>query len=165
MGGVDHRSILVVEDSPEDFEALNRAFQRVKMVNPVRHCVDGDDAIDYLHKKGKYEGEEPGELPSLVILDLNMPGTDGHEVLNMLKSDPDLSCIPVIVLTTSSDKMDIRKCYDFGANSYIQKPVGLDGFVDAIQRLKDFWIELAILPEEKVREEERPISTGPDAIF
>jgi two-component system response regulator len=86
----------------------------------------------------------------LILLDLNLPGTDGREVLEEIKNDPKLRTIPVIVLTTSSDGEDIEKCYRAGANSYIQKPVDLDGFFAAIQRLKNFWFEVALLPKHEL---------------
>jgi CheY-like chemotaxis protein len=82
----------------------------------------------------------------VVLLDLNLPGTDGREVLNEIKSHPDLRQIPVIVLTTSSDDRDVSACYKAGANSYVQKPVDLDGFMRAIERLNDYWFEVVILP-------------------
>lgn len=139
--------ILVVEDSPEDFEATVRAFQKSRLRNPVYRCMDGDDALDYLFQRGKYSDPASAPRPGFVLLDLNLPGTDGREVLRAVKSDPDLKAIPIIVLTTSSDERDIRACYQDGANSYVTKPVDLDGLVKAIQRLKDFWIELAVYPK------------------
>ena len=82
----------------------------------------------------------------MILLDLNLPGTDGREVLEDIKGDAELQSIPVVVLTTSSDERDIEACYQAGANSYVQKPVNLDGFIEAIRRLKDYWLEIAILP-------------------
>ena len=82
----------------------------------------------------------------MILLDLNLPGTDGREVLEEVKSDPDLRTIPVIVLTTSTDERDIHKCYSEGANSYVQKPVDFEGFLQAVRRLNDFWFELVIFP-------------------
>ena len=90
---------------------------------------------------------EKSPKPGLVLLDLNLPGTDGREVLRILKLDPVLRKIPVIVLTTSSADQDIQRCYDDGANSYVQKPVDLQGFVLAMTRLKEYWFEVAILPK------------------
>ena len=83
----------------------------------------------------------------MILLDLNMPGTGGKEVLQQIKSSPELRKIPVIVLTTSNDEKDIEACYDLGANSYVQKPVDLAGFMEAIGRLKDYWFTVSILPK------------------
>lgn len=138
--------ILIVEDSPEDYDTTIRAFKKVGMKNKVIRFEMGDDCLDYLFKRGKYESEEI-VLPSLIMLDLNLPGTDGREVLKILKLDLKLKKIPVIVLTTSNDVRDIEKCYQLGANSYIQKPVGFDGFINAITKLKEYWFEISIIPK------------------
>lgn len=140
--------ILVVEDSPEDFEAIKRAFTRARINNPIFHVEEGDDALDYLFQRGTYADARDAPRPGLVLLDLNLPGTDGREVLASVKSTPGLRRIPVVVLTTSSDPRDIDACYEAGANSYIQKPVDLSGFMTAMGRLKDYWLELVILPRE-----------------
>src|SRR4029077_11458792 len=112
--------------------------------NPIPPGADGDEALDYLLRRGKH-ADAP--RPGVVLLDLNLPGTDGREVLNEIKSHPDLKQIPVIVLTTSSDDRDVSACYRAGANSYVQKPVDLDGFMRAIERLNDYWFEVVILPK------------------
>lgn len=138
--------ILLIEDSDTDYEATIRAFKRAKMSNPVKRCEDGDEALDYLFQRNQYANSEECPRPKLILLDLNLPGVDGREVLEEIKSDQDLKNIPVIVLTTSSDPVDIQNCYDAGANSYIHKPVNLSGFFDSIQRLNDFWFEVALLP-------------------
>jgi CheY-like chemotaxis protein len=138
--------ILVVEDSPEDFEATSRAFRRAGLRNPMLHCATGDDALDFLHRRGRYEDPRQSPRPGVILLDLNLPGTDGREVLHEIKRSDDLAAIPVIVLTTSSDARDVDACYQAGASSYIQKPVDLDGFMRAIQRLHDYWFEVVVLP-------------------
>ncbi|MFQ5651901.1 MAG: response regulator [bacterium] len=145
------KHILVVEDNLEDFAAMQRAFKQSRFANPVIHCQDGDSALDYLFQRGEYENPEKSPRPGLILLDLNLPGTDGREVLNEIKKDTDLRKIPVIVLTTSTDERDIEKCYEFGANTYIRKPVSFDGFLKAIQCLHDYWFEIAILPERETR--------------
>ena len=138
--------ILLVEDSAEDFETTKRAFRKSGLRNSIVRCTDGDDALDYLYQREAYAPPAKAERPSVILLDLNLPGTDGREVLAVVKHDADLKSIPVIVLTTSSDERDIATCYEMGANSYVQKPVDLPGFFEAIQRLKDYWLEVAILP-------------------
>lgn len=137
--------ILLVEDSPEDVEATIRALRRAGLVNPIFRCEDGDDALDYLHRRGRYTAAA-APRPGFILLDLNLPGTDGREVLLEIKTDADLRSIPVVVLTTSADDRDIERCYHAGANSYIKKPVDLEGFMRAIQRLKEFWFEIVIVP-------------------
>lgn len=140
-----NKLILIVEDSPEDYDTTLRAFKRVGMKNKVLRFEMGDECLDYLFGRGGYEGKEV-VLPALIMLDLNLPGTDGREVLKIIKSDRKLKKIPVVVLTTSNDIRDIEKCYELGANSYIQKPVGFEGFINAITKLKEYWFEISILP-------------------
>ena len=138
--------ILLVEDSPEDFEATKRAFQKSGLKNPIVRCEDGEDALDYLYRRGKYADPASSVRPGVILLDLNLPGTDGRQVLSEIKRVESLKDIPVVVLTTSSDERDISACYRAGANSYIQKPVDIDGFVKAIERLNGYWFEVVILP-------------------
>lgn len=139
-------TILIVEDNPEDLEATIRAFDKSGLRNSIAHCEDGDDALDYLYQRGPYKGSKKATRPSVILLDLNLPGTDGWEVLAEIKQHPDFKTIPIIILTTSSAPCDIEKCYLAGANSYVQKPVDLRGFVKAIERLKNYWFEIVILP-------------------
>jgi two-component system response regulator len=136
--------ILLVEDSPEDFETTKRAFRRSGLKNPILRCADGDEALDFLFQRGSH-ADAP--RPGVVLLDLNLPGTDGREVLSEIKASDDLKQIPVIVLTTSSDERDVQACYKAGASSYIQKPVDVEGFMKAIERLNDYWFEVVILPK------------------
>lgn len=139
--------ILLVEDSPEDFETTERAFRKSGLKNPIFRCSDGDEALDFLHRRGGFADPDKAPRPGVILLDLNLPGTDGREVLSDIKADPSLQQIPVIVLTTSSDDRDIDACYRAGASSYIQKPVDLEGFMKAIERLNDYWFEVVILPK------------------
>jgi CheY-like chemotaxis protein len=139
--------ILLVEDSPEDYEATVRAFMRSGLKNPIFRCEDGDNALDFLHRRGRYENPEESPRPGVILLDLNLPGTDGREVLTEIKQSEELKQIPVIVLTTSNDARDVDSCYQAGANSYIQKPVDMEGFIRAIERLKGYWFEVVVLPQ------------------
>ena len=138
--------ILLVEDSPEDYEATVRAFRKSGLVNAIFRCEDGDEALDFLGRRGRYEDAAQAPRPGIILLDLNLPGTDGREVLAQIKADPRHRDIPVLILTTSADEQDVARCYHSGANSYIMKPVDLDGFLRAIQRLTEFWFEVVILP-------------------
>ncbi|HEX4964322.1 MAG TPA: response regulator [Thermoanaerobaculia bacterium] len=138
--------ILLVEDSPEDYETTERAFRKSGLKNPIYRCADGDEALDFLHRRGRFSNPQTSPRPGVILLDLNLPGTDGREVLSEIKTDPQLQQIPVIVLTTSADDRDVEVCYRCGANSYVQKPVNLEGFMKAIERLNDYWFEVVILP-------------------
>jgi len=139
--------ILLVEDSPEDFEATQRAFRKSGLKNTIVRCEDGEEALDYLYRRGKYADPADSPRPGVILLDLNLPGTDGRQVLSEIKSVESLKDIPVVVLTTSSDERDISACYRAGANSYVQKPVDVDGFFKAIERLNGYWFEVVILPK------------------
>jgi CheY-like chemotaxis protein len=139
--------ILLVEDSPEDFETTKRAFQRSGLRNPLMRCADGDEALDYLFRRGNYADPATSPRPGVILLDLNLPGTDGREVLSEIKANPQVQQIPVVVLTTSRDDRDVEACYRAGASSYIQKPVDLEGFIRAIEKLNGYWFEVVILPK------------------
>jgi CheY-like chemotaxis protein len=140
------RPILLVEDSAEDCEATMRAFRRTGLANPIFHCADGDQALDFLHQRGGYAARGTAPRPGLVLLDLNLPGTDGRDVLAEIKRSETLRTIPVIVLTTSADERDVVAAYRAGANSYIKKPVNLEAFLEAVQHLKDYWFDTVIFP-------------------
>jgi CheY-like chemotaxis protein len=139
-----NQPILLVEDSPEDFETTERAFRRSGLKNPIFRCSDGDEALEFLFRRGAH-ADAP--RPGVILLDLNLPGTDGREVLAEIKADASLRQIPVVVLTTSADTRDVEACYQAGASSYIQKPVDLEGFMRAIERLNGYWFEVVILPK------------------
>lgn len=142
------KTILIAEDSDDDFLATERAFRKSGLANPIRRCTNGDQVLDYLYRRGEFSDPVKSPRPGIVLLDLNLPGTDGREVLRVVKSDPKLHKIPVIVLTTSDAEQDIVRCYDAGANSYVKKPVDMQGFVLAITRLQEYWFEVAVLPKE-----------------
>ncbi len=142
--------ILIVEDSPEDYEAIARAFEKAHIANRIFHCEEGDEALDFLFHRGEFASRDDYPRPGIILLDLNLPGTDGREVLQEIKESPALKTIPVLVLTTSTDERDIETCYQAGANSYIQKPVDVRGFMSAVGRLKEYWLELVILPRPPI---------------
>jgi len=130
------QTILLVDDSPEDREATLRAIKKAGLRNPIFWCDDGDKALDYLYQRGEYAGPGKAPRPGVILLDLNMPGTDGREVMDIAKKDRQLKAIPIVVLTTSSDDRDIDAFFKSGANSYIVKPVSVDGIVQAVQQLQ-----------------------------
>lgn len=142
------QSILIVEDSEDDYEATVRAFKRINLHNPVHWCSSGQDALDFLRHEGKFKSDK-SERPGLILLDLNMPGMDGRKTLQLLKEDDKFKSVPVIILTTSSDERDVEACYKLGANTYVQKPVSFEGLIEAIKRLKEYWFEIALLPKEE----------------
>ena len=135
--------ILLVEDSPADVRVTRRAFKKAGLENPIEHCADGRRAINYLLLSKRADG---APKPSLVLLDLNLPGVDGREVLRTIKHNSDFRKIPVVILSTSDDERDVQDCYALGANSYLKKPHDLDGFVSAMLSLSDFWFKTAELP-------------------
>ncbi|OGS99269.1 MAG: two-component system response regulator [Gallionellales bacterium RIFCSPLOWO2_12_FULL_59_22] len=147
MTGNMSQTILIVEDSDDDYLATVRAFKKANLLNPVKRCTNGDQALDYLLRRGEFSDPEKAPRPNIILLDLNLPGTDGKEVLRAIKTDPDLRKIPVIVLTTSSAEKDIEQCYAAGANSYVQKPVDLVGFIQSVARLTDYWFNVSVLPK------------------
>jgi CheY-like chemotaxis protein len=138
--------ILLVEDSPEDTEATLRALKKAGMTFPVFHCASGDDGLDFLYQRGKYTDAMQSPRPCFILLDLNLPGTDGREVLAEIKNDEHLKTIPVVVLTTSTDTRDIENCYFMGANSYIKKAVDFEKFSQSIRLLNDYWFHVVELP-------------------
>lgn len=140
--------VLLIEDNPEDREAIRRAFQEAGPPCSLHYCVTGDDGIDFLFRRGKYSLPESAPRPALIVLDLNLPGTGGREVLETIKGDNSLGVIPVVVLTTSSDEGDIQSCYRSGVSSYLQKPVELRAFMETIRRLAEYWLETVILPAD-----------------
>lgn len=137
---IDPIAILLVEDNPMDVELTIRAFKRSKMENPIHIVRDGQEALDYVHRRGAYADPQTSPVPGLILLDIRLPRVDGLEVLHALKSHPVYRPIPVVMLTTSRDDSDVMKSYDLGANSYIVKPVDFDKFLEVIGRIELYWI-------------------------
>lgn len=136
--------ILLVEDNEDDYEATARSFKKNHFLNPFHWCRSGREALDFL--QNAVNGTAGTVLPDLILLDLNMPGIDGRQVLATVKADPVLKRIPVVVLTTSNDMRDVDQCYNIGASSFIQKPVSFEGLTEAVRTMKDYWFGLALLP-------------------
>ena len=140
--------ILLVEDNRMDVELTLDAFREARLVNTVRVAPSGEDALDYLHGRGRYADRELYPLPNLVLLDLKLPGVDGFAVLREVKSTPILKRLPVIILTSSKEEGDRAVTYDSGANSYIVKPVSFAGFLDVIRQIEGYWVSLNVGPPE-----------------
>lgn len=141
-------SILIVEDSNEDFEVLKRFVQQSPLLVPIRRCVNGDQALAFLCRTGEYVSRESAPRPGLIMLDLNLPGTDGREVLRRIKQDEKLRTIPVVVLTTSNNPKDVAECYKYGVNSYIVKPIDFAQLKRDVQIIVDYWFEVTVLPTQ-----------------
>ncbi len=139
-------TILMADDDDEDYMLTADALREARLLNTLYRVKDGEELMEYLLLKGKYASRAEAPLPSLILLDLNMPRKDGREALKEIEAHADLRKIPVVVLTTSEAKEDITQCYEIGANSYIKKPVTFDGLVKAIKALGLYWLEIVELP-------------------
>ena len=136
------RSFLVAEDDENDVFFLQRAFQQAKIENPLHVVRDGQEAIDYLSGAGKFSDRNLYPLPQLFILDLKMPRKTGLDVLVWLQEQPELRCIPVVVLSSSAQARDIDKAYDLGANAFVVKPASVEKRVELARLIGAFWLEL-----------------------
>lgn len=121
-------------------------MEQSRIRNELYIVEDGEEALNYLLRRGEYEDPASSPKPDLMLLDLNMPKMDGKQLLEQMRADPNLRRIPVVALTTSKQENDIIRTYDLGANSYIVKPVDMDQFVNAIKVLKDYWFQIVVLP-------------------
>ncbi|WP_378739909.1 response regulator [Nocardia brasiliensis] len=138
--------ILLVEDDPGDELMTREAFEDNKIGNTLHVAHDGQEALDFLYQQGVYEN---APRPDLILLDLNLPKYDGRQILERIKADPDLTHIPVVVLTTSAAEEDILRSYKLHANAYVTKPVDLDQFVTAIKHIDDFFVQVVRLPRQR----------------
>lgn len=139
--------LLLIEDSDEDVVATMRGLRQGGMEITLHRCVTGDEALDYLYRQGRFADPALAPRPHLILLDLNLPGTDGRALLAVIKDDDELKSIPVIVLTTSNNPKDIAACYQRGANSYQIKPVDYARFKQALQTMIAYWFQTATLPD------------------
>ncbi|MBU4319220.1 MAG: response regulator [Proteobacteria bacterium] len=139
-------SILLVEDNPMDVELIMDAFKEARLGNAIHVAENGKKALDYLFGKEKYADRKQYPLPDIVLLDLKMPGIDGHEVLRQIKGADKLKRLPVIILTSSRDEGDRAISYDNGANSYLVKPVSFDDFLKVVKQVSDYWLTLNVEP-------------------
>ena len=142
-------NILLAEDNEADFKITMRALQSTVLKNRVLRVADGQECLDYLRQQGDYSDEAQYPRPDLVLLDINMPRVDGYGVLTVIKADPGLKMIPVVMLSASKSEEDVRRSYQLGANSFIQKPVEYDHFVQVVAGLTYYWQVLNRLPGRK----------------
>ncbi|MFZ0716085.1 response regulator [Mycobacterium sp.] len=135
--------VLLIEDDPGDVLITREAFEHYKIRNALRVASDGQEGLDYLYQRRSHKG---ATRPDLILLDLNLPKYDGHQLLEKIKSDPDLCHIPVVVLTTSAAEEDILRSYRLHANAYVTKPVGFEQFMNVIRQIDEFFVQVVALP-------------------
>lgn len=139
----DPADILLVEDNPGDVRLTEEAFKEGKIANTLHVTTDGVEALDFLHQRGEYTD---APCPDIVLLDLNLPRKNGDEVLEEIRDDPDLECLPVVILTSSDAQEDVVKSYEHQANAYLTKPVNPAEFIKVVQSLQQFWLSVVRLP-------------------
>lgn len=148
------RTILLIDDNPDDVELTLRAFERCHVANQIVVMEDGEKALDYLHCAGPYAERAP-DLPEVVLLDLNLPRIDGHEVLRRIRADERTRRLPVVILTSSQEARDLVLAYDRGANSFVRKPVAFEEFVESARQLGLYWLVLNQTPPSNPASETR----------
>jgi CheY-like chemotaxis protein len=145
----NQRQILIIEDNPADVRLMQEALRDIQPPVTIHFAGDGDEALEFLTRKGAAAG---APAPSLIFLDFNLPKSDSRELLRQLKADPRLRLIPIAVLTTSNSERDVRDAYELHANCYLNKATDLDGFFRVIRSAAHFWLDVASLPAESESE-------------
>lgn len=148
---VEHKEripVLLVEDDDDDIRLTQRAFTKGRILNKLYIVKDGEEAMEFLEHRCRYADPQQSPEPGIILLDLNMPRMDGREVLKKIKTNKKLRHIPIVILTTSNHENDVRDCYEYGANTFITKPVEFDSFLKAVVALGEYWLEIARLPAE-----------------
>lgn len=155
-------AILMVEDNPADLELTLRALRKHKVSNPITVARDGEEALDYVHRRGRFAAG--AAIPGLILLDIRLPKVNGIEVLREIKAHPVYRTVPVVMLTTSQEEKDIRTSYELGANSYITKPVNFDKFLDVVGRIDLYWLLTNVAPPaaQATPGDRRPSGEVPD---
>jgi len=149
--------ILLVEDNRLDIDLTLDAFREAHLGNTIHVARNGREALDYIFGEGQYANRETYPLPDVILLDLKLPGVDGHEVLRRIKEAPGLKRLPVVILTSSEEEADRALSYECGANSYLVKPVSFEGFLKVVHKLGEYWLTLNVGPPEL-----RAPGKGPD---
>ncbi|HNX00435.1 MAG TPA: response regulator [Candidatus Cloacimonadota bacterium] len=140
------RTILLIEDNPDDIDLTIRALKKNRIDNQVVVMTDGATAIDYLHNEGSYANADETPMPALILLDLKLPKMSGLEVLQSIRSHPRTKLLPVVILTSSREERDLLVAYSLGANSYIRKPIDFNHFMYAIEQIGSYWLVINELP-------------------
>jgi len=143
----ESNTILLVEDNPKDVILTKRAVRKANLANPVHVAVNGEEAVQYLAGEDKFADREQYPIPILILLDLKLPLKSGFEVLTWLREQPKLKRLPVVILTSSNQIIDVNRAYDLGVNSYLVKPVAFDALVEMVQSLGMYWLILSATPE------------------
>jgi two-component system, response regulator len=143
------KTILLVEDNPNDEELTLRALRKANIANEVAIARDGQEALDFLFGAGKYAGREPPTMPAVVLLDLKLPKLDGIDVLQRIRADPRTKLVPVVILTSSSEDEDMVRSYQSGANSYVRKPIEFGAFANAVTQLGMYWVLINQIPPNR----------------
>jgi CheY-like chemotaxis protein len=138
----------MVDDDKDDRLMTEKALRKNRVINPIKFLSDGEELMDYLLRRGPYGSADSAPRPCFILLDLNMPRMDGRKALELVKADPDLKKIPVVILTTSQAEEDIVRSYNLGANSFVTKPVTFDALVTTMESLKNYWLEIVELPSK-----------------
>jgi CheY-like chemotaxis protein len=138
--------VLMADDDPDDCMLIRDAWEENRLANELHFVQDGEELMDYLHRRGQYGHLAAAPLPGLILLDLNMPRKDGREALKEIKADPKLRRIPIVVLTTSKAEEDILRTYDLGVNSFITKPITFGALVETVRALAQYWFQIVELP-------------------
>lgn len=145
---MNEKHILLVEDNPDDVALTLRAFKKNHIMNCLHVVTDGAEALEYLFGTGKYQGRDTSQQPTVILLDLKLPKVDGLEVLKRIRADERTKLVPVVILTSSKEEVDIVNVYANGANSYIRKPVEFEKFIEAVGQLGLYWL---LLNERPIR--------------
>ncbi|MEJ2180044.1 MAG: response regulator [Gammaproteobacteria bacterium] len=141
------KTILLVEDNPDDVTLTLRALKKNNLLNEVIVARDGVEALDFLFCEGNYANRAPEHLPELILLDLKLPKVDGLEVLKRIRANGRTKLLPVVILTSSNEQSDIISGYELGVNSYIRKPVDFEQFIEAVRQLGLYWLVLNQAPQ------------------
>jgi CheY-like chemotaxis protein len=147
MSQPGQRPILLVEDNEAHYEAMARALRLAGCNRPLVRCADGDEALDFLHRRGRFEDKRDSPRPGIILLDLNLPGICGQEVLAEIKADHDLKAIPVVVVSSLAEPAEVLRCYRSGANGFIRKRNTYQETVAAVRQLSDYWFSASEMPD------------------
>ncbi|MCX6249144.1 MAG: response regulator [Bacteroidetes bacterium] len=142
---IDLRTILLVEDNPNDVELTLEALSEHNLANNVTIAKDGVEALEYLRYEGEFKQRKRGN-PAVILLDIKMPRMDGIEVLQAIRTDDKLKTLPVVMLSSSREEPDLKKCYELGVNAYVVKPVNFKDFLEVVKQISIFWVSLNELP-------------------
>ena len=150
MDDIYHKpiTILMADDDPDDRELTREAFEENRLANDLRFVEDGEELLDYLHRRGKFEDPASSPRPGIILLDLNMPRKDGRGALREIRTDPRFRGIRIVIMTTSKAEEDVIHSYDLSAASYITKPVTFERLVEVVRALGKYWLEIVELPPE-----------------